>query len=212
MREDQGMDMAEVIRTRRAALGLSQAELAAAAGLNVRQIARYEAGEQQPVLSVAATLADALELSLNQLAGRDHDGLDLAGDWWASWQTSIGQDTQVFTHVLDVAQRGERLTIEAERAAPVDTGAYSFRGELRLWDNEALIGWYRSTDAAVRSKGSLYFTLHPHGVLAWGRWVGLSYDGPLVTGWAVIARTQDASEKKMGEVIAIDGRVHGTAR
>ena len=30
-------------------------------------------------------------------------------------------------------------------------GSYRWRGELRLWDNEALMGWYRSTDAAVRS-------------------------------------------------------------
>ncbi len=24
-----------------------------------------------------------------------------------------------------------------------------------------------------------------------GRWVGLSYDGPIITGWAAIARTED---------------------
>jgi Glyoxalase-like domain len=57
-------------------------------------------------------------------------------------------------------------------ALPVADGSYRWRGELRLWDNEALIGWYRSTDAAVRSKGSLYLALHPHGTHAWGRWVG----------------------------------------
>ena len=45
-----GMDMAEVIRRRRAELGLSQADLAKAAGVDTRQIRRYEAG-QPPVLS-----------------------------------------------------------------------------------------------------------------------------------------------------------------
>jgi DNA-binding XRE family transcriptional regulator len=65
VRDDEPMEMADVVRSRRTALGLSQAELAAATGLNVRQIARYEAGEQQPVLGVA-----------------------VAGQWWASWQTS----------------------------------------------------------------------------------------------------------------------------
>jgi uncharacterized protein involved in tolerance to divalent cations/transcriptional regulator with XRE-family HTH domain len=174
------MEMADVVRSRRTALGLSQAELAAATGLNVRQIARYEAGEQQPVLGVAVALADALDISLNQLAGRDWDGLDLAGQWWASWQTSKDGVPRVDTHSLQVAQRGERLILDADRARAVEDGSYRWRGELRLWDNEALVGWYRSTDSAVRSKGSMYFALHTHGTSAWGRWVGLSHDG-LVT-------------------------------
>ncbi len=75
------MDMPDVIRTRRAALGLSQTELAKAAGLNVRQTARFEAGEQQPVLSVAVALAEALDISLNQLAGQIDDELSLSGFW-----------------------------------------------------------------------------------------------------------------------------------
>ena len=57
-------------RARPAALGLSQTELAKAAGVHVRQIARYEAGEPQPALPVADRLADALGISLAQLAGK----------------------------------------------------------------------------------------------------------------------------------------------
>ena len=33
------------------------------------------------------------------------------------------------------------LQLNAERAVPVAEGSYRWRGELRLWDNEALIGW-----------------------------------------------------------------------
>jgi phage terminase Nu1 subunit (DNA packaging protein) len=57
--------------------------------------------------------------------------------------------------------------VNAERAVPVAEGSYRWRGELRLWDNEALIGWYRSTDAAARSKGTLYLALDQHGTYAW---------------------------------------------
>src|SRR4030095_5801093 len=64
------MDISEVIRSRRAALGLSQAELAKKAGVSLRQLARYEAGDQQPVLSAAVALADALGISMDQLAGQ----------------------------------------------------------------------------------------------------------------------------------------------
>jgi hypothetical protein len=53
----------------------------------------------------------------------------------------------------------------------------------------------RSTDAAVRSKGALYLALHPHGTYAWGRWVGMSYDGAVITGWGAIARTEEEANK-----------------
>src|SRR5215204_2642716 len=81
------MDLSDVLRSRRAALGLSQAELAKAAGVSLRQLARYEAGEQQPVLSAAVALADALSISMDQLAGKVNYDLDLSGDWWCAWQT-----------------------------------------------------------------------------------------------------------------------------
>ncbi|MFB9742078.1 helix-turn-helix transcriptional regulator [Pseudonocardia sulfidoxydans] len=60
--------MSDVIRQRRAALGLSQADLARAAGVDTRQIRRYEAGEQQPLLLVAVAIADALHISVEDLA------------------------------------------------------------------------------------------------------------------------------------------------
>ncbi|MBO0811415.1 MAG: helix-turn-helix transcriptional regulator [Microlunatus sp.] len=184
------MDISDVIRSRRRALGISQAELAKAAGISLRQLARYEAGEQQPVLSVAVALAEALQISLAQLAGQVHYELDFAGDWWASWQTSKNGEPRIDTHGLEITQQGEVLYLDAERALPVEKGSYRWRGELRLWDNEALMGWYRSTDAAVRSKGTMYLALHQQGTFAWGRWVGMSYDGEVITGWGVLARTE----------------------
>ena len=93
------------------------------------------------------------------------------------------------------------LQLNAERAVPVSEGSYRWRGELRLWDNEALIGWYHSTDAAVRSKGTMYLALHPHGEYAWGRWVGMSYDGPVVSGWGAIARTQEQAHQVVLDLI-----------
>jgi transcriptional regulator with XRE-family HTH domain len=185
------MEIAEVIKSRRRALGLSQADLAKAAGVSLRQLARYEAGEQQPVLSAAIDLADALGISIGQLAGQITYGLDLSGNWWCAWQTWKNGAPRVDTHPVEVFQRAELLHLNAERALPVSEGSYRWQGELRLWDNEALMGWYRSIDAAVRSKGTMYLALHPHGTHAWGRWVGMSYDGLVVTGWGAIARTEE---------------------
>jgi transcriptional regulator with XRE-family HTH domain len=203
-REDDDMDLSDVIRSRRIALGLSQAQLAQRAGVSLRQLSRYEAGEQQPVLSAAVTLADALGISLTQLAGQVSYELDLSGTWWAGWQTWKDGQVRIDTHTLEVHQRGEVLQLVAERATPVAEGSYQWQGELRLWDNEALLGWYRSTDAAVRSKGTLYLSLHPHGDHAWGRWVGMSYDGLVVTGYGSLARTQEQAAAVVQEHIDQD--------
>src|SRR4051794_41393484 len=101
------MDFSEVLRSRRVALGLSQAELAERAGVSSRQLARYEAGEQQPVLSAAVALAEALGISLTQLAGQVSYDLDLSGDWWAGWQTWKNGESRIDTHTLEINQRGE---------------------------------------------------------------------------------------------------------
>ena len=66
------MDMPDVIRRRRMELGLSQTDLAEAAGVGARQIRRYESGQAQPVLSVAAAIAAALGISVNELAANSH--------------------------------------------------------------------------------------------------------------------------------------------
>jgi transcriptional regulator with XRE-family HTH domain len=63
------MDLGEAIRLRRTELGMSQAGLAKAAKVDTRQIRRYEAGEQQPLFTVAVALATALEISVTELAG-----------------------------------------------------------------------------------------------------------------------------------------------
>jgi hypothetical protein len=52
-------------------------------------------------------------------------------------------------------QRGDVLDVTAETRGTqgLDEGGYLWRGELRIWDNEVLMGWYVATEGAVRSKG-----------------------------------------------------------
>jgi hypothetical protein len=52
------------------------------------------------------------------------------------------------------------------------------------------MGWYAANDGSVRSKGTMYFVLHPHGISMTGRWVGLSYDGKIVTGWGAMGKSE----------------------
>lgn len=193
-----GMEMSEVLRRRRTELGMSQADLATAAGVDKRQIRRYEAGEQQPALSVAVAIANALKISVGELAGIPSHEVNLAGDWWASWQTSKDGEEVITLQEVRFSQQGELISVETvTRGISVEDGGYHWRGELRLWDNEILLGWYVAMDGSVRSKGTMYFVLHPHGQQMAGRWVGISYDGKIVTGWAAIARDADTP----GEII-----------
>ncbi|WP_239090852.1 helix-turn-helix transcriptional regulator [Asanoa iriomotensis] len=195
--------MAEVLRRRRSELGMSQAELADAAGVDRRQIRRYEAGEQQPVLSVAVAIANALDISVGELAGLASHRIHLSGDWWASWQTFKDGEEIVTLQEVRFRQEGERIDVETTtRGLDVEEGGYHWRGELRLWDNEIVMGWYAATDGAVRSKGTMYFVLHPHGQYMSGRWVGLSYDGSVVTGWGAMARDQETATATIEELKA----------
>jgi transcriptional regulator with XRE-family HTH domain len=188
-----GMDVAEVIRSRRAAIGLTQAQLAEAAGIDKRQIRRYEAGETYPTLPVAMAIARVLGVSLDEMAGGAVvHRVDLSGDWQACWQSQREGVEDIRVQPVRLRQRAEFIQVEAlDRGRPVDQGGYLWSGELRLWDNEILMGWYAANDGSVRSKGTMYFVMHPQGLSMTGRWVGLSYDGLIITGWASMAKSED---------------------
>jgi transcriptional regulator with XRE-family HTH domain len=202
------MDFSDIMRSRRRQLGMSQGKLAKAAGVHVRQIARYENGEQQPALSVAVALADALGISIARLAGKVPHGIDLAGDWWAAWQTFREGEEYTSCQEVRIDQEDDLLQVAAtSRGLSVEDGGYLWRGELRLWDNELLMGWYAATDGAVRSKGTMYFTIHAHGIHLLGRWVGMSYDGKIVTGWAAMAHDGDQAVQLIERLKDSNGQV-----
>ena len=187
------MELHDIIRQRRAELNMSQSDLAIKTGVDKRQIRRYESGDTQPSLPIAKAIANALGISIDELAGTDTHRIDLSGDWWACWQTWKDGVEIVNSHEVAIQQQGDRMTITGTTRGTqsYEDGGYIWEGELRLWDNEILMGWYVATEGAVRSKGTMYFVLHQHGVNMSGRWVGLSYDGPIITGWGAIAKTQD---------------------
>jgi len=203
--EDGRVEMAEVIRNRRAALGVSQAELAERVGVDKRQIRRYEAGDAQPSLSVGRDIADALRISLDELAGADSRRIGLSGDWWAAWQTSQDGVEKHTVQPVTMRQRGDLIQITAQERGNVTVaeGGYLWRGEFRLWDNEVLMGWYAATDQAVRSKGTMFFHIHTHGQFMVGRWVGMSYDGPVLSGRSAMAKTEPEAQRLLQDTAIV---------
>lgn len=71
---------ADVIRTHRQRRGWSQQQLADAVGVGLRQINRWESGEQIPSLAVSVKLAEALGVSLKHLADATDDVLIVVAD------------------------------------------------------------------------------------------------------------------------------------
>jgi transcriptional regulator with XRE-family HTH domain len=171
------MDQLGATITRRAAqLGLTQQALAEKVGVHVRQIRRYERNEQQPVLSVAAKLAQALELTLDELAGTPQDPLD--GTWWTARQVEV--DGRAFTITVDVEVKSNRQVIDVQ--------GRGWHGELKRGDT-ALTGWYEDDHG---QQGTMFFLLRDE--VAVGRWVGASAHGAIVSGHAALARTREAAQ------------------
>ncbi|MFI5501927.1 helix-turn-helix transcriptional regulator [Nocardia asteroides] len=197
----------DLFRRRRKQLDMSQAALGQLVGVDQKTISRYESGELTPDLITGTKLADVLGVSVNELAGRASRTLDLSGDWWAAWQTWGETGERVDVHELGMMQDGPFLELDGARARPVDEGSYEWRGELRLWDNESLMGWYVATEGAVRSKGSLYFALHPQGLALAGSWVGQSAAGLVIRGWGAIVRHRQLAEPLVDLLRATEGNL-----
>jgi hypothetical protein len=170
-------------------------------------ISRYESGESPVDITTGTKLADVLGVSVHELAGRSTRTLDLSGDWTASWQTWGETGERIDTHSLGITQDGLFLLLDGARARPVEDGSYSWTGELRLFDNESLIGWYVATEGAVRSKGSMYFALHPQGLAMAGSWVGQSAAGLVIRGWGAITRHPGLSEPLVDLLRSTDGNL-----
>jgi hypothetical protein len=92
------------------------------------------------------------------------------------------------------------------RGLSEEEGGYHWSGELWLWDNEVLMGWYAANDGSIRSKGTMYFVLHPHELHMSGRWVGLGYDDKIMTGWGSMAKTAEEAEAVIERLNQASGR------
>jgi transcriptional regulator with XRE-family HTH domain len=186
--------LGELIRRRSRALGLTQAVLAERAGVHVRQIRRYESGEQQPVLAVAARLAAALDVTLDELAGVAGAPIVMDGDWWAARRVRIDAHDVTVALPVQLTQHGQTIELVG-----LERGAW--RGELRLWSGPTLTGWYAGAAGDIRSRGTMLLLVREGERVAAGRWLGVAADGAIVSGTAALARPREGAE---GAIAAFD--------
>ena len=67
---------AEQVRKKREALGLSQSELARMLGTDPSHVAHYEAGRREPTFGNSVSMAKALGVSMDYLAGNERNNYD----------------------------------------------------------------------------------------------------------------------------------------
>ena len=157
-------------------------------------------------MTQGVAIADALGISVAELAGKPSYRIKLSGQWWASWQTSRSGDEKIASQQVEIKQEGELLQVATiTRGLSEEEGGYHWSGELRLWDNEILMRWYAANDGSIRSKGTMYFVLSPARADMSGRWVGLGYDGRIMSGWASMGQTREESETTMTSLIESEG-------
>jgi hypothetical protein len=132
---------------------------------------------------------------LSELASLPTHRVKLSGEWRASRQTFRDGAERIAAQQVELRQEGDliQVTTLTQGLSPQE-GGYHWSGQLRLWDNEILLGRHASTEGSIRSKGTLYFVFHPHGLTMKGRWAGLGYDDTIMTGWGSMTRTHDDAE------------------
>lgn len=183
-------------------MAMSQADLARRAEVAVRQIARYEAGEQQPALNVAQRIASALQISLDELAGAYTDLIDLTGDWYLARRWANDAD-EVDIMKIYLAERSYRISMASKPDESEAEAPSRMFGELRLIDTDALIGSFAVNRSGERRSGTLLLSLQEGGLAATGLWAEISRPARrLAHGAAGMAKTpEDADRLVRGAVL-----------
>jgi len=136
------------------------------------------------------------------IAVREKEKIDLSGTWYAVWQTTVEGKENINTEVLQIKQKGNKITMDNVVKSPENKlGGYLWQGECILYDNEHLLGYYLPREPNVISKGTMYFLLNRVGNFMAGKWVGCNYDYEFTWGYGAIAKDKDFALKKMQELL-----------
>lgn len=178
------------LATRRQQLKISASQVASAAGISLEQYQRYEAGAEALPLAAATDLAETLDMSLPQMAGTAPGSVEFNGRWWAAWQGGPNDPTAIDPHTVEVMRAGHRLLLDQ-----------GWRGELELFGNELLLGWYRPPSRAIRTRQGVFLWI-PTGVeYAYGKWTGVSVNNTIASGWCVLSRNEKTTRELIENLV-----------
>lgn len=135
----------------------------------------------------------------------DNNHIDVTGDWFAAWQTSVDDKELINTEHVKVEQKGKTLRMWNTSISPENPKAgYLWEGQLQFFQGKNLMGWYfpkRSENNA--SRGIMYLTYFSPRKRFIGKWVGTAYDGELVSGAVVIEKDGAIAARELQSFIAM---------
>jgi hypothetical protein len=136
---------------------------------------------------------------------KENDNIRLSGDWVAAWQTSVDGKEVLNTEDLIIKQKGGVIKMHNKAASPENEKAgYKWQGRLQFYQGRDLMGHYCADRAENNTaKGMMYFHFNSARKEFVGRWVGCSYDGPLLCGFGVIAKDKARSLELLQELIKV---------
>lgn len=185
------------LSARRLQLKISASQVAASAGIPLEQYQRYEAGTELLSLAAASDLAEALDMSLPQMAGTATESVDFNGRWWAAWQGGPNDPTSIDPHTVDVLRAGHRLLLDQ-----------GWRGELEFFGSELLLGWYRPPSRAIRTRQGVFLWVPTGAQYAYGKWTGVSVNNTVASGWCVLSRDEKTSQELIEDLVERNAQPH----
>ena len=137
---------------------------------------------------------------------RKNNEIVLTGeDWIAAWQTSVDGEEVINTEEIVIKQKGGLVKISNKAKSPENPkGGYRWTGQLQFYQGRDLMGHYfAEKEEQNTNKGIMYFCYQSAKRELVGRWVGNSYDGPLLSGFCVISKHRDQSITRLKELLKV---------
>ena len=134
---------------------------------------------------------------------KNNDYIDVSGDWFAAWQTSVDGKQLLNTESLKVVQKGKSVFMENRERAPENPeGGYLWKSKLQFYQGRNLMGWYFPLSSENNSsKGIMYMSYFSPKKIFYGKWVGSGYDGELEGGFLVVAKTRESAREKITAIV-----------
>jgi len=134
---------------------------------------------------------------------KDNDYIDVSGEWFAAWQTSVNSVELINSESLLIKQKGKTVVMENRERAPENPdGGYLWRSKMQFYQGRNLMGWYFPLKSENNSsKGIMYMSYFSAKKLFYGKWVGSGYDGELEGGFMVIAKNRESAKDKLNAII-----------
>lgn len=134
----------------------------------------------------------------------DNNHVEVSGEWYAAWETSIDGAVLVNTEHLQLIQKGKTIRMwNTQRSPENPKGAYLWTAQLQFFQGRSVMGWFLAKpEERNTSKGIMYLCYFSQRRIFYGQWIGAAYDGELVCGFAVIAKDRSTARAELEAFIA----------